>query len=906
MKKLAVFVLLSFFLCPVGFSQDIVLKGTVIDSLSHTNLQNAIVYLKRTDDSSLVAFTRAGDMGAFAIAGLSHGTYMMVVNYPGYVTWIDSITIADQSPITVSVYLMTQAHLLEEVVVHQTIMPIRIKGDTTEFLADSFHLQPGATVEDMLRVLPGMSVDAKGRITANGERVENVLVDGEEFFGNDPTIATRNLNKSDIAKVQLYDKKSDKAAITGIDDGVKQKTINLVLKEDAKKGYFGEVAGSSDLNKYYQGKATISRFTSTLQTGALIVADRTGGRGPVSTYGDGDFGTDDGSGEGIPESIQGAAMFNKKFGSLRSSTANNVGYSHLNVIDNNYTENKFILPDTVYYTHLNSSNKRSTWQERLNSKNKFNLDSLTTLTVNGNLIRGANTSNVISDGETLGSDNITLINTSQRFDNSSEDNNTAKAEIYLKHQFNNSGTRFLTVGAEVENSHNTTESYLYNKTAYYSRGGLTGQDIVDQKKTIANQSVTADALVSYVTPISKKLSLNVNYTFNTSNTDQDIRSYENRNGKYDSLNLLYSNHYKFINTSHEGGVSINFVNSKKINGQIGVALQGVSLKQTDLFTDSAGNRLFYNVFPSLTFGWKTSGSSRLTLNYNGGTRQPTLGQLQPLRNNNDPLNIQVGNPGLKPAFTHLFGLSFSHNKSIAGRSIMGRVQFTVIENDFSTSSTIDNQGRRSFQTINVNGDYAYSGLIQFWGSGIKLFNINFTLTVQPYISGRHSTNFVNGIRNTTDVFSFTPMIWFIKPFTEHFPLSIQTTYYYNFNNVFSSASSAFPTRYHTQTFANYLDYQPVKIGWSFSSNLLYNIRQKLSPEDRNTNSILWSVSAKKTIVKGSGLSVIFKVSDIFNQNFGFNRSVSSIGVTENTFETIQRLVMIGLQWKFNKNRNPAQ
>ncbi|HVZ25496.1 MAG TPA: outer membrane beta-barrel protein, partial [Sediminibacterium sp.] len=620
MKKLIAFVLLSFFFHLMGFSQEVVLKGTVSDTLGHTDLDNAVVYLKRTEDSSLVAFTRAAHKGVFTISGLARGIYMLVVNYPGYLTWIDSIRIGDQSLVQVAVYMMTRAHLLEEVVVHQTMMPIRIKGDTTEFLADSFHLRPGATVEDMLRVLPGMSVDAKGRITADGERVENVLVDGEEFFGNDPTIATRNLNKSDIAKVQLYDKKSDQAAITGINDGVKQKTINLVLKEDAKKGYFGEVAGSSDLNKYYQGKATISRFTSTLQTGALIVADRTGGHGPVSTYGDDNFGTNDGSGEGIPESIQGAAMFNKKFGLLRSSTANNFGYTHLNIIGNKYTENKYILPDTVYYTNQRSGTKMSSWQERLNSKNIFNLDSLTTLTVAAKLTNGKNTNSAIVDGATLGNDNFTYINKSHRTDNSFGDNNTADAELYLKRQFNKSGNRFLTVGAEIKKNNYTTEDYLYNKTEYYYAGSITGQEIVDQKKTNSNQSITAEALVSYVTPISKKLSVNVNYAFNTSNSDQDIRSYENRNGKYDSLNLLYSNHYKFINTSNQGGWVINFDNQKQITGRIGLALQGVSLKQTDIFTNSTNNRIFYNIFPSLSLGWKYSSSSRLTFSYNGGTR----------------------------------------------------------------------------------------------------------------------------------------------------------------------------------------------------------------------------------------------------------------------------------------------
>ena len=199
-------------------------------------MQNAVVYLRSTKDSSLVKYTRANQKGNFTLTGVGTGKYIMVVSYPNYVDWIDTVQVTAETSLNINVFLTTKAHLLQEVIVKQTISPIRIKGDTTEYLADSFHVKAGATVEDLLKIMPGISVNSKGEITTQGQKVQKVLVDGDEFFGDDPTMATQNLNAKDVAKVQVFDRKSDQSTLTGIDDGTKQKTVNLILKEDAKKG----------------------------------------------------------------------------------------------------------------------------------------------------------------------------------------------------------------------------------------------------------------------------------------------------------------------------------------------------------------------------------------------------------------------------------------------------------------------------------------------------------------------------------------------------------------------------------------------------------------------------------------------------------------------------------------------
>ncbi len=883
--------------CSKNYAQKIPLSGSVKDSSEKISLKNAVIYLKNQDNSRLVAFTRAGENGNFEFKHTLPGNYLMVVTYPGYVDWIDSVQIGGKTTGNIPVFLITKVHLLEEVIVKNIVSPIRIKGDTTEFLADSFHVRPGATVEELLKVLPGLSVNAKGEIKAYGQSVQNVLVDGEEFFGNDPTMATQNLNKSDIAKVQLYDKKSDKSVITGIDDGVKQKTINLILKDDAKKGYFGELLGGTDFNNFYQAKATISRFTSTVKMGALFVVDRTGRDVDV-----GDFGTFDVRRDGIPESIQASGMYNKKFGSAGNTTANNITYNHLDIIGSSSTEIKYILPDTVYYSNQYRNNKSSSWQEVLNSKNLFKLDSATTLTVNAKALRGQTTSNITSNGNFLAGDNTTVINASKQNNNSTSNNNTENADLFLKRVFNKAGTKFFTLGASFASNHTNGENILSNTTTYYAAGTPSSQQVLDQKKMTISSMHKEEFVASYVNPFSKNLSLNLNYTFTTTNTDQDIRTYENRNGKYDSLNMLYSNHYKFNNIYHQVGSSLNFA-SKKLSGRAGLSVQSIRLKQIDVYTDSLRTRTFINFFPTAGLSWKYSKTGTMNFNYYGRTQQPTLTQLQPIRNNDDPLNIQIGNPDLKPSFSHTLAFDLSNIKEVTGRLIRFNASVTVLQNNFSSISNIDNQGRRVFQTVNVDGDYSFNTWVSFYRT-VKFFGDNLDVTIQPDFTQRHYTNFINAARNSTDVSSFSPMLYITRRFSPKFPFNLQFTYSYQLNHSVSSVSTGLPTNYSIHDIGLYLTYIP-KNGWRFYSNNFYSIRQKLSPADINTNSLIWTVSIEKLLSKKANLYGIFKVNDILKQNLGFTRTISSTSITENRYATVPRFALFSLQWRFNKNRNPA-
>ncbi len=204
------------------YAQHASVSGTIKDTINKENLGNTVISLLRAKDSVLTTFTRSKRDGSFALNHIDSGRYVLLVTYPRFADYLDNIFISDTSQVNLGNIPMTLiANLLKEVVVRQQIAAIRIKGDTLEFKADSFKVREGAAVEDMLKKLPGIQVDKDGKITAQGEKVDKVLVDGEEFFGDDPTIATKNIQADAIDKVQVFDKKSDQATFTGIDDGVK-------------------------------------------------------------------------------------------------------------------------------------------------------------------------------------------------------------------------------------------------------------------------------------------------------------------------------------------------------------------------------------------------------------------------------------------------------------------------------------------------------------------------------------------------------------------------------------------------------------------------------------------------------------------------------------------------------------
>src|SRR5690554_2822075 len=272
---LSLFLLSSF----TAFAQSSYqIKGTVIDTAVNVDLANASITVLNASDSILVKFNRANQDGTFEIAELSSGAYILLVTYPDYADYVEKFTLDSLNPSYDfgNINLILKERLLSEVIITGGIAAIKLKGDTTEYDARAFVIQPNSKVEDLLKQLPGIQVDQNGKITAHGEAVRKVLVDGEEFFGDDPTLVTRNLRGDMVDKVQLYDKKSDQATFTGVDDGVKTKTINIQLKEDSKNGMFGKADAGLATDDLYQAQLMYNTFKGSGKFAAYGTIGNTG------------------------------------------------------------------------------------------------------------------------------------------------------------------------------------------------------------------------------------------------------------------------------------------------------------------------------------------------------------------------------------------------------------------------------------------------------------------------------------------------------------------------------------------------------------------------------------------------------------------------------------------------------
>ncbi len=276
MRKFLITIFSSVILSFGASAQSAVMKGVVVDNNDHKNLQHSVISLLRSTDSVLVKFTRADKNGNFQIANLKEGEYIIMITHPYVGDFIDIIQIKPGKENDLGIInMIPKSKLLAEVII-KSGSPIRIKGDTTVYTADSFKVREGANVEELLRRLPGIQVDKDGKITAMGERVKKVLVDGEEFFGSDPGIATKNLRADIVKEVEVFDKKSDQAEFTGIDDGVKDKTINLKLKDDKKKGYFGKVEAGGGPKDKYDNSIMLNAFKAKRKLAAYGIMSNTG------------------------------------------------------------------------------------------------------------------------------------------------------------------------------------------------------------------------------------------------------------------------------------------------------------------------------------------------------------------------------------------------------------------------------------------------------------------------------------------------------------------------------------------------------------------------------------------------------------------------------------------------------
>ena len=908
-----------------AFAQNpISIKGQITDSVEKKQLQNASINILRAKDSILVGSTRADKDGEFTLLAKSEGKYILMITYPQYADYIDKIELATGQELNLgTVYLNTKTHLLKEVIVRNTVSAIRIKGDTTEYKADSFYVNPNADVQELLRKMPGIQVNSKGEITAQGEKVNKVLVDGEEFFSDDPAVVTKNLRADIVDKIQVFDKKSDQASFTGIDDGQKTKTINVQLKEDKKNGYFGKAEIGSNFGEYGNGKLMVNSFKAKKKIAAFFTQDNTrfealnwdetrnysdggntnmevGDDGGISMYFSGD--DEYGSGVGLPNQKNAGLVFGNKWNKL--STNNSAQFQNLTVnsIGKNYS--KTILPDSSFTNNTSNTQYSDKKKYKISSINEWGTDSTglfkITLKAADVLIDGTTQ----YEGQTTGETGH-LINTSKRQSSLNEDDKTLSTILSYKRKFAKKG-RTISFVSDMNFNDKVQDGLLVSNNEYFNYGGaVIKKDSVDQLKSNKQNTSAINSNVVFTEPIGKKSFLIFKYALNIGKNDAERISYDKSGIAPVSSKPLYSNiidslsnHFVFNTINNAGSINYRFVD-KKYNWALGSGFGSAHYQMNDIAKNTLRSINFNNFIPAFTLNYNPKQQRRLKFEYSGNTINPTLLQIQPIIDNTDPLNLNIGNANLQQGFTNTVRLSGNDFQVLKSRYIFGNIQYSNTENAISNSTTIDALGRRVNQYINVQGNFNYNANLYYGMEVYKGINIGAGLngSVSRYV------NKVNGVRNVNDNTSLG--------------YSAQLNYWgdkwYSFYLNFNASNNTTVSSIRPGTSTNYWNYaingrpelkfKKIKTFVDLDINANIYQKSKVFPDQRNI--YILSPSVRKVLGKTDSWEMKLYVFDMLNQNNYVQRNISSNFISEVSNNGVKRYVMFSLIYNFSKNGKPS-
>jgi len=919
--KLLLLVSICLFSSFHSFSQQNKISGYITDTSSGKKLSQAVVSLIRTQDSILSKFTRTNEEGFFELKNIPQGKYIFMISYPGYAEYVDELDINGDVVLTKTITIIPRSKLLEEIIVQQKVSAIRIKGDTTEYKADSFRVDANANVQELLKRLPGLQVNSKGEITAQGQKVEKILVDGEEFFSDDPAVVTQNLRANIVDKVQVFDKKSEQAEFTGVDDGQKTKTINLELKDDKKKGYFGKIEAGSDFDNYRTGKAMINSFKKKQKIAAYITHNNTTFEGlnwneqrnfgsssnqNMEIMEDGgmmiwnDGGDDFARGQGLPVATTGGLSYINKWNKDKNSVNGSYQFNDQTVTGINGTITQTILENSSFTNTTSETFNTYRRRNKLNTLYDWNIDSSSSLKLkaNGAVVTGQR-ENIFNGRST--DDNGELINEQSRSINTDIENRDFTSELSYRKRLKKAG-RTISYTGNYSNNVRLGDGFLFSNNKFYDNNGqLTNEDDIDQKKTNNERQQTIQNSIIYTEPISKTWNLELTYRNNFSRNNAERNTFERPtlNDNYKDIVDTLSNHFLFRTTDHNGGVSFRY-NGKKIVASFGTAVGRTNFKLEELNKGDVRSIAFTNLLPRASIRFTPKKQKSFTLSYNGSTQNPTLQQINPIIDNIDPLNITIGNPDLKQAFRHNFSLNMNDYKIIKSRNFYLSGNFSFVNKAITNSNTLNIQtGERTNKTINTNGNYN-GGVWTMYGFEVfKGVNLHFNA------SGNVSrfVNEVNNVRNVSDNYSIGAGIGLGKWSDKWLNFNINVEPMYNSSR--SSINKGIVTKYWSVNAYPYIETKFKKQKLYVNINGELNFYQKTSTFANQRNVFLLNSSIRRTFGKTEAFELKASVNDMFNQNLGIRRNITSNFISENTFQNIRRFWLLTFTWNFTKNGSPS-
>ncbi|MDP1842413.1 MAG: outer membrane beta-barrel protein [Sediminibacterium sp.] len=908
MKKYLVIIFL--FNCFNTFSQNKKISGIVQDSTLNIFIQNASVVLLNFKDSIILSDIRSLSNGEFRFSNIKKNqNYILFISYPGYVSLSKEIIASDKDSLNFNlgtIFLTSQGTFLKEVVVKSTISGIQLRGDTLQYATSEMILPPNSSVEDLLKRLPGLQVDPNGRITAQGKKVKKVLVDGEEFFSDDPVFVTRNLRSEMIAKVQIYDKKSDVALFTGVDDGIKDKVINLRLKQDKSNGLFGKVeagSGKGYQNSPYSTNAMLNSFKDKQKLSVYLSSNNIGlsGLGPTEKNQMGVTNEmEKYDGKGLPEFSSSGLHFDNKWNKDRFTFNGDYYYSISNISGFDSTFTYTILPTGDIKKYTNTIFQKEGFNHKSNFTYKQQVGQSGTISLN----------TIISynKGASFQQSNAFDIDVNQQYLNRSKNQNKLRNEslriqnaILFQHKFKKLG-KTISISIE-QQSNNSNEQQINLTTTDFFNGkplidSIVALDLIKQKDQ-ALQILNGG--ISYSDRINKSLTfiLSINSTLETADANNLSNRFLNPIGGFDSL---FSTIRNDIRSLYTGNLSFSFAR-KKFRASIG---GGAGTSRVDIKNLVLGKNevLYFEVWkPFGRLQYSFSDNKSLSMSYRGNSVGPGFQEISPYSFNNSQLVTFYNNFTINNAFSNNLSMSYESFKSLT-KAFTGLVlKHSSTQNPIKTLSNINSSGAYFFQYVNMTGfvdrELEVTG---FYSRPILPVKIQLTLDLS-YKSGQNFS-YINGALNKLNYNITSTGLLFSKSKTSKYDFLLSGTLYYDINSL-QEASKTTPNKFFTYKLKSSIDYFLMPT-FQLHTDAEYFRQGKSNVFSNSFERMIWNAWVSKNFLNNNQLTVKFSVNDLLNSNVGFSRSASSIMFSENVFQTIQRYFLLTCIWNFTKYKQLKQ
>ena len=907
-----------------SFAQS-TLTGKVIDSETGEALIASTVRVMSTDTTRMIAGNATTKDGAFTIKSVKDGNYILKVSYVGYRDFFRSINVqrkANKGNISIGTILMKQNSIqLNQAVVTGELKEMEVKDDTLIFNADAFKVPEGSVLEDLIKKLPGVTIE-DGTIKVNGKTVRRILVGGKEFFGNDQNMSMKNLPAEIVDKVKTYDKQSDFSRITGIDDGEEETVLDLTIKKGFQQGWFGNIDAGYGTEKLYSGRLMLNRFSEKMQGNVLGSQNNTGNNGNATA-----------------RQIGGRLVFDTDKIEFGGNFRFNYNKSH------SYTKssNQNFVRAASYSNSLNSSRNRN---NNFNSdfRIEWRIDSLTTLQFQPSISTGKTKSSSGSSSATFNddpyqnnvkdplsqhdliSDDI-KVNFNESSNRSDGDNYNLSGNLLLNRRLGGgpwfgpsavtgSNGRNVSIRANGTLSENKNKNYNWSNVTYYQQNGR--EDLTFRLRNTPSDNKNYSVGLTYSEPILRNLIAQANYNYQYSKRHSDGQTYDfaedDEKGqeiwdyyeRYGSLPPYYqdflsdslSRYTDNINKTHNLEFSLRYITSL-LNISTGVRVEAQNQKMAYQYQglDTIASRNISRVSPTLNARLRFSRQHTLRFTYRGNTRQPEMTDLFTLTDQSNPLNIREGNPNLKPSFTHNFNLDYNNYFQATQQSINSSFSYGTTRNSIAQRTEYNEVtgGQRS-RPENINGNWNINGTIGF---NTPLFWSKLSMNASTDISFNNRVSYLyqnqKTFKNNTKDMSVRERLS-ITLRLSNFDIRANGNFNYNKTKnlmVATGNQNTYNFNYGLSSTGNFNN------GFGFSTDINMSSRRGYSSANMNTNELIWNAQVSYRFLYRKQATISLQAYDILNRRSNISRNISAESRSDRETNAIYSYVMAHFIWRFN-------